>query len=97
MILTSPVNMFGSGTTRVPSVPVISTTPILARGDSKLNTLWLTRPLANLAIALMWVGTSTGNSVPMRSPTLTVRVAWPFEPTAATVSNGPKMWTSVVR
>ena len=47
----------------VPSVPVISTTPVLRYGESKLNTLWLTPPPSNWAIALMWVGTSTGNSV----------------------------------
>ena len=97
MILTSPVNLFGSGTISVPSVPVISTTPVRRSGDSKLNTLWLTPPPANWAIALTWVGTSTGNSVPTRSPTCTLRVARPFEPKAATAANGPKMCTSVVR
>ena len=96
VIFTSPVNAFGSGTMRVPSVPVISTTPIFASGDWKLNTLWLTPPPANCAMADTWVGTSTGNSVPSRSPTWTVRVARSLDPTAATVATGPKMWTSVV-
>ena len=53
-------------------------------------------PPANCAMADTWVGTSTGNSVPSRSPTWTVRVARSFDPTAATVATGPKMWTSVV-
>ena len=97
VILISPVNVFGSGMIMVPSVPVISTTPVLRYGESKLNTLWLTPPPSNWAIALTWVGTSTGNSVSSRSPTRTVRVARPCDPTAATVATEPKTWTRVVR
>ena len=96
VILTSPVNMLGSGITIVPSVPVISTTPVLASGESKLKTLWLMPPSTYLAMALTWVGTSTSNTVPARSPPWMVRVARLVEPTAATVSTEPKTCTSAV-
>ena len=54
-------------------------------------------PSTKLAIADTWVGTSTSNTVPARSPTWMVRVARLFEPTAATLRTDPKTWIRVVR
>ena len=48
-------------------------------------------------MAPTWVGTATGNSLPARSPTWMVRVTRRLLPTAATLANGPKTWTSAVR
>ena len=94
MIFTSPVNAFGSGKMRVPSVPVISTTPIFASGDWKLNTLWLTPPPANCAMADTWVGRQPGTRFQPISD-LDGAGGAILDP-AATVATGPKMWTSVV-
>ena len=97
VILTSPVNRFGSGMIMVPSLPVTSTYPIRVSGESKLNTLWLTPPSTNRRDRRHVGGHLHVEGGPARSPAWIVRVARLGEPTAATLCTDPNRWTRAVR
>ena len=80
----------------MPSVPLISTTPVRAKACWNEKVDSADTPAANSMSAEWCVGTSTGNSWPARGPEPMVRVDRAVEEVACTRRAGPRACTRVV-